>query len=193
MLAGSNYVLVVNIGADVGTNFQVGVKKPSNTSYTILDETTTSPTYAVDGYYNFNIPGQYLDEEGTYVFKITDLSQNPNVDYMVTKEATLAPFNANVPPEICVVTGTLRDITGGLDNYKNVIITARPLHLPLNSNGILVLGQSVFTYADFQGNFSLPLIKNMTALLEIKDAGVRFQATIPDLPTVDFASLIPTE
>lgn len=187
MLVGQNYTLVLDLLTPGLTDVTFEIKKPSGESFveTALEEGDF--TEAGYGYYNILIRKELVDQLGTYVFRISGYE----LEVFEEKECGPVPLSSAVPPDVCVVMGNIRNASALVEAFANVHVTAKPLKLPLEIGGTMMLGKRVLTYTDHSGFFQLPLVKGMVALIEIPDAGVRFQATIPDVDTVRIEDIIP--
>lgn len=191
MIAGSDLSLLVDIGSNIGDGFTVGVKAPSSISFIVLEKEITNPTYSDYGFYNFHIPKEHLLEVGTYAFVVTDTTASNETK--ITKEAMPTPVNTESSVNTCIISGNVRDIAGHYDVDDQVLITAMPLHLPLPGSSSFIAAKKIKTLTDYSGNFSMPILIDTDVIFEIKDAGVRFQATVPDLPSVNLKDLMPSE
>jgi hypothetical protein len=191
MIQGAPYTLVVNLGATgiLDTDVTLNVKKPESLVFEEILLDTSNFQETVDNYYNITIPLEIADQLGTYIFKVEE-SVGPSTQYL-DRECFPQPLSSTPSPGVCVVNGNIRDVTGIAKSYNNTVITAQPLKLPLEVSGSLILGSKVKTYADHDGYFSLPLVIGMTVIIEVPDAGVRFQAVIPDQATVRIEDIIP--
>lgn len=191
MILGAPYTLVVNLGATgiLDTDVTLNVKKPESLVFEEVVLNTTNFKEAIDNYYNITIPLEIADQLGTYIFKV-DETVGPSTQYL-ERECLPQPLSSTPAPGTCVVNGNVRNVTGGMSNYNNTIVTAQPLKLPAEVSGSLILGGKVKTYTDHDGYFSLPLVIGMTVIIEVPDAGVRFQTIIPDEATVRIEDLIP--
>ncbi len=187
MFIGQDYTLVVDLLVDGITDVTFEVKKPLGTSF---DEITLEEGDFVEagyGHYNLIVRKEIIDQLGTFVFRVSGYE----LEIFETRESDPVPLSSAVAPEVCVVMGNIRNASAQVDAFENIAITAKPLRLPLEISGSLTLGKRVVTYTDHSGFFQLPLIKGMTALIEIQDTGVRFQAVIPNVDTVRIEDIIP--
>lgn len=188
MILSQTYTLVADLNNEGLTGISVRVKKPSSLIFESLVLSENMIQEAELGYYNITIPGEVINEIGTYVFIISAYEE----DVVIEKEALPTPPYSVESPDICLVTGNLKDVSGKLNAFQQIQIEARPLTLPALYNGTYVLGQRVTVYSDHNGHFQLPLIKGMTALIEIRDAGIRFQAQIPHQESIRIEDLMPS-
>lgn len=187
MIAGAPYILVIDLGESGLTDVLLRVKKPSSLAFEELTLEEGDFQEAEGGFYNLKIKKEDTLELGTYIFKV----EGYELDVYTQRECLPQPLSSAPAPGVCVVTGNVRNISGVSRAYGNTIVSAQPLKLPANVSGSLILGKKVNTYADHDGFFSLPLIVGMTVLIEMPDAGVRFQTIIPDVDTVRIEDLIP--
>jgi hypothetical protein len=187
MILRQSYILVVDLENEGLSDIVVKVKKPSSLTFETLDLASESIQDAEMGYYNIEIPSEIIDEIGTFVFQILAYE----TEIFTEKEAVPAPPYSTETPDICVVTGNVKDISGNISYFPQISVEARPLRLPALYKGTHILGQRVIVHSDHNGFFQLPLIRGMTALIEIKDAGIRFQASIPHQESIRIEDLMP--
>ena len=187
MIAGAPYDLVVNLEEAGLVDLQLFVKKPKSLSFEEIILESGDFQEAEDGFYNFKIKQEITSETGTYIFRV----EGYELAEYFEREALPQPLSSTPAPGVCVVTGNVRNVSGSMQAYKNSIITAQPIKLPAEVSGSLILGSKVHTYADHEGFFSLPLVIGMTVIIEIPDAGVRFQAIVPDQETIRLEDLQP--
>jgi hypothetical protein len=190
MILGTNYTLVtkLTVSSLLVTDVSVYMKAPSSSTFELLTIAPENFVECARGYYNIVIPKEKILELGTYVFSLEGLLI---VTIEEKRECLPAPIGAIVPPNICIVRGNVLNIAAQSDAIDRVAINARPIALPNNQVGSYILGKDIVAYADYSGAFQLPLIRGMTVIVEIKSAGVRFQAVVPDLDTVRLEDLEP--
>lgn len=187
MFIGSDYTLVVNLFNSGITSIVLEVKKPQSSSWAPITLEAGSFEEADYGYYNILIDKEIVDQLGTFVFRVSGYE----LEVFEERECVPTPLSSAVPPDVCVVMGNIRNASALVEAFENVCISAKPLKLPYEAGGTLMLGKRVLTYTDHSGFFQLPLVKGMEALIEIPDVGVRFQAVIPNTDTVRIEDLIP--
>jgi len=187
MIAYKDYVLVVNLGLPALADIYVAVKKPTSD---VFEDLIIDPLTIIEGEYNYyNIPiyKEHIEEIGTYIFHVYGYS----FDIFVERECLPQPLSSIPAPATCVVTGNVRNITGAAESYKNVQVIAYPLKLPQVAGNNVLTGGRVTTHTDWDGFFSMPLVIGQTVIIEIIAAAVRFQAEIPDQPTVRIEDIMP--
>jgi len=187
MILRQSYILVADLINEGLSDIAVKVKKPTSLSFETLELSEGSIQDAEMGYYNIEIPSDIIDEIGTFVFQILAYE----TEVFIEKESVPAPPYSTETPDVCVITGNVKDISGNVSYFPQIGIEARPLKLPALYKGTHILGQRVLVYSDHNGFFQLPLIRGMTALIEIKDAGIRFQALIPHQESIRIEDLMP--
>lgn len=192
MIKGVDYTLVIKLDQTglVDTDVAVFVKKPSDTTFVAYAITATEWDEVADNYYNIAIPKTLTDENGTYIFKVTVTPGGPT-DFFEQRENEPQPLTSSPAPNVCLVTGNIIDATGTANPFENVDVSAHPLLLPAEISANFVMGRKIFTRTDHSGYFSLPLIQGMTVLIEVKSAGIRFQAVIPSQSTIRIEDLMP--
>jgi len=189
MISHEDYILVVNLGT-TGLTFEdvaLAYKAPSSVSFESIDFEEEDFSEAQFGFYNINVSKDLICETGTYLFKLDGYE----LEIFEEREALPKPLSSSPAPDICIVTGNVRLISGGVDSFENVTVTARPVKLPANYDGTLTLSNRVTARTDFDGFFSIPVIRGAEVRFEIKDAGIRFQAIVPDEDTIRLDELIP--
>ena len=191
MILGKNYTLVTKlvISSLLVTDVFVYMKAPSASTFELLTIAPENFVECAKGYYNIVIPKEKILEEGTYIFSLEGFLLGSPIEEK--RECLPAPIGAVVPPNVCIVRGNVLNIAAQSDAFDRVAINARPISLPDNQVGSYILGKDIVVYADYSGSFQLPLIRGMTVIIEIKSAGVRFQAIVPDLDTVRLEDLEP--
>ncbi len=187
MFIGQDYILVVDLFNTGITDVTFEMKTPLGESFSEIALEEGDFVEAGYGYYNIFVRKELIDQLGTFVFRVSGYE----LDVFEERECNPVPLNSAMAPEVCVVMGNIRNASAQVDAFENVAVVAKPLRLPLEIGGTLTLGKRVVTYTDHSGFFQLPLIKGMLALIEIQDAGVRFQATIPDVDSVRIEDIIP--
>lgn len=187
MIIEQDYTLVVDLINTGITEIVLEGKKPTSTTFSEIILGVDDFAEAEHGFYNIKVPGSFITEYGKYIFRITGYE----LELFETQECNPTPLHSVIPPEVCIVMGNIRNASANVEAFAQVRIEARPLKLPHLVSGTFTLGQIVHTYTDYSGYFQLPLIRGMTALIEIKDVGVRFQAVIPDADTVRIEDLVP--
>jgi hypothetical protein len=189
MLVNEDYTLVIRLDSATldAEDVTVGVKAPNSDFFEQIEVSEDNFEYADYNYYNIVIPKDLICETGTYVFAV----EGYETEYFETRECLPKPYSSSPPADTCIVTGNIRDISGRAQVYENVDVTVYPVKLPLTISSNLTLGQRVIARTDFDGYFSIPVIRGAEVRFEIKKAGVRFQAIIPDEDTIEITELIP--
>lgn len=189
MVVNEDYILVAKLDSQefVAEDIALSVKAPGEDFFEEVEVDEENFEYADYGYYNLTIPKDLIKETGTYIFRV----EAYEMALFFERECLPKPYSSSPPAEVCIVTGNIRDISGRARVFENVLVTVYPTKLPLNICNNLTLGQKVSTRTDFDGFFSLPVVRGAEVRFEIKDAGVRFQAIIPDEDTIRIEDLIP--
>ena len=187
MIAHQDYILVAELFDPGVVDAVLEVKKPNSLTFEPIDPLEHNFAEGAYGFYNFSVPASYLDMTGTYQFRITAYE----LEIFIERECLPLPLSSAPSPDVCVVNGNIRNVSAQVDSFQQVAVLAMPLKLPAISQANLTLGKRVLTYTDHNGFFQLPLIIGMRVLFEIRDTGVRFEATIPDQPTIRIEDLIP--
>lgn len=190
MIAGEDYILTVNL-EQTGLNpedLSLSLVKPSEAEFEPVELESEDISEVGLGYYKFPVPRAQLGETGTYLFRVMGYE----LDKVVERECLPRPLSSVPAPEVCLITGNIRDVSGRMNAFENVEIILRPLKLPAQFSGTFVLGNRSVTRTDFDGFFSIPAVRGATVIVEIKDAGIRFQAVVPDQDTIRIEDLMPS-
>lgn len=189
MIQNTDYYLVVYLGAQGISSVDVALsyKKPSETSFTSYDLDDSNFQEAELGYYNIKVDKAVLDLLGTYLFRV----EAYEIDEVIEKESLPLPLSSNPAPDVCIVTGNIRNISGNAETFSNIAIVVSPRRLPIIADSNLVMGKKITARADYDGFFSIPVIKGATVIFEIEEVGLRFQVVIPEQSTARIEDLIP--
>lgn len=142
------------------------------------------------GMYSIRFSASEMNTTGDFTFTLN----GPAFDNFVYDEFTIEPSLAGfIPqptiPSQCVVSGFVAGSNGLPPSMIKIV--ARPVQLPARHGNMIVTGDVVWTFADAYGNFSLPLIRGSTVLIQIERTGVRAQITVPDAPAANLLDLLP--
>lgn len=187
MIAFEDYVLTVDLGSEGLSDLALHVKRPDSSAFEEIELEEENIKDVGNGFYDFHLLKEDVRETGTYIFQVLGYQ----LEEFVEREALPKPLSSSPSPEVCIVTGNVRNISGQASIDQNTHVTVRPLELPVVSHENLLLGNKHSTVTDFDGFFSLPVVRNSTVIFEIKDAGVRFRTEIPDVDTIRIEELIP--
>lgn len=142
-----------------------------------------------DGFYILKFTATEMDTLGYFFFTLS----GPGFDNFLYDEFTIEPNPATaegfVPPEICVVSGSVRNVGGQVSSQVRVV--ARPVQFPTTYGSNLINADAQWTYINSDGSFQLSLVRGSTVIIEIDRAGIRHQVVIPDAPTADLLDLLP--
>lgn len=105
-------------------------------------------------------------------------------------EVIPTPINTIPDPSLCVISGNVLDIGGNPGGKSNEIIF-RPVSFPKEQDGSLISADSVITFPDVQGNFSVSLIRGQEVTVQVSNTGLRVQFTVPDQETANLVDVIP--
>ncbi len=168
--------------ADVVVKF----RKQGQTSFTTKTLTITDFYELEDGYYVIKWSGSDMSTLGAFFFVISGLAFD-TVETSFSVEP-LPEALVVIPPEVCVVSGNLRD--AGSSPMKDLQITFRVVNYPLQSGTSILSSDKVLARTDSQGNFSAELIRGLTMVVEIERTGIRNQFEVPDAATALLNDLI---
>lgn len=138
------------------------------------------------GYYSLTLPKEDLDKLGALYMKFSGTGFD-----IVEKEFYVEPtplaFLAS--ENTCIVSGNTVDLAGRLLSGKEIVF--RPVDAPNAVGPSLVNFDRVITYTDAMGNFSVSLLRGATAIVDIKEAGLRAQFVVPDQSMALLLDLLP--
>lgn len=138
------------------------------------------------GYYTLTLPNTDIDQLGELFLRFTGVSIDALEKEFFVEPASIAFLATTVG---CIVSGNTLDLTGRLLAGKEVVF--RPVDAPNAVAGSLISFERILTYTDALGNFSVNLLRGATAIVEIKDAGLRQQFDVPDQSTALLLDLLP--
>lgn len=94
-------------------------------------------------------------------------------------------------PAVCLLIGNIRNISGRAPTWEKVEILIRPLLLPQASGTSLLCTQVTHWFSNYNGDFTIPVIRGSKVLIEIPLCGVRFQYDVPvDKDNIDLVDVI---
>lgn len=139
-----------------------------------------------NGYYVLKMRAVDFDTLGMMVILLSGGSFDP-----LEKELTVEPAGVGnlASPSLCIISGNTLDLTGEVLPGKQVVFT--PTGAPTIHGSSVVNYKRIITYTDVLGNFSVSLLREAAAIVEIPEAGLRAQITVPDQPTALLLDLLP--
>lgn len=139
-----------------------------------------------NGYYAIRWSSSYMDTLGAFFFSISGTTFDT-----LNGEISIEPLPQElvvIPPDICMILGNLRDISS--TPMRDMQVTFRAVNYPLQSGTSILSADKVLARTDSLGNFSAPLIRGMTVIVEAERTGIRNQFVVPDAPTALLNDLI---
>ena len=186
------YLSLVDVpAASVGyTDVTVRYKKNGSSGFSVKTMTSADWINLGQGMYTLRFSSNELDTLGNFTFTVA----GPLFDNFIYDEFTIepAPSGAFVPapPMTCVVSGTVKTVGGVAPQQLKVV--ARAANFPATYGDNLVSADTVWTYADSLGNFSMNLVQGATLLIDIERVGIRaVQIRVPFAPTANLIDLMP--
>lgn len=157
---------------------------------TLVTKALTSGTWMDlgGGYYVIQFSAAEMDTVGTFFFKLTSSSFDNFLYDEFDIEPVVAPLPSPIPPGMCIVSGTVKDVGGHIPRDSR--ISARPVDFPIRAGDNLVNSDAVYTYPDSLGNFTLTLMQGATVIVEIERTAIRSQITVPATPTALLLNLL---
>lgn len=89
----------------------------------------------------------------------------------------------------CIVTGNMVDVGAAAAFGQSVVF--RVPSVPVFTQTSMLSANIIRTVTDAFGNFSVKLLRGIRVLVEIEQAGIRYQITVPDQPTAAILDLLP--
>jgi hypothetical protein len=174
-------------------DIQVSIILPHAPYVVIPQEDNITLVEIIDGFYRLEIVQEASLEVGNYIALVVS---NEPVDaafeaLQLPYSVTPKPVGANIPANICIVHGNIKDISGR-DMAGSTPIIFRNVDFPGVQGSSLINANKYETNTDAFGNFSAPLIRGRKVNMEIQAAGLRVQFTVPDLQTASVTDLFPT-
>jgi len=188
---GESVLLLTHLGAPLlgvlYSSVTVKFRRAGESSFTFKTLAAPDWTEIGDGFYALKWSAADLSKQGAFLFVYSGGSfDGPQ---HATFDVDPAPLPFLVPPNVCVVSGSISDL-GGKPSQGNTI-TAHAPFFPVASGSSIISSDVVATVPDFLGNFQLALIQGKTVIVELDRTGARYQIDVPMAPTANFLDLIP--
>jgi hypothetical protein len=160
--------------------------KNGSTTFAARAIITTDWVEVGNGYYVLKMNASDSSQLGMMLFKL-----NGGLFDEYSKELFVepAPIALLVSPQTCIVSGNTLDLTGQVMGGKQVIFA--PTDAPMAYNTSVVNYSRIISYTDALGNFSVKLLRGAAVIVEIPEAGLRAQFTVPDQSTALLLDLLP--
>ena len=161
-------------------------RKQGQTAFTTKALTNANFFAIGDGYYVIKWSSSDMDTLGAFFFTVSGGAIDTHNEHF-----SIEPLPQDlviIPPEICVISGNIRDI--GSSPMREVQVTFRAVNYPLQSGTSVLSSDKVLARTDSQGNFSAELIRGMTVVVEIERTGIKNQFVVPDSATALLNDLI---
>lgn len=139
-----------------------------------------------DGYYVLKLNASDTSQLGMMFFKLNGGSFDEFSRELFVEPAPIALL---VSPETCIVSGNTLDLTGQV--MAGVKVVFLPMDAPMAYNNSVVNYNKIISYTDALGNFSVKLLRGVAIVVEISEAGLRAQFTVPDQSTALLLDLLP--
>jgi hypothetical protein len=173
------------------TDVTVGIKQSGGTAFTPKVLQVSDWIELGNGLYSIKFNSTDTDTVGDFTYVLS----GSDFDNFLYDEFTIEPApTGGVSPAVlqqCVVSGTLANIMALPPTGEPLKIVAYTPQFPAKYQTTIVSGDVAWTFADAYGNFTLPLLRKSTVIVEIKRCGIRAQITIPDAPTANLLDLLP--
>jgi hypothetical protein len=167
--------------ADVTCKF----RKQGQTSLTSKTLTSTSWVEIGLGYYALKWSAVDLNTVGSFLFTLS----GPDFDNFTHAELSVVAPSSVTPPEMCVISGNLRDIGGKVPHNTRIVV--RPAEFPARFGQNVIQADALVTTVDIDGQFELAVVRNSVVIIEIERSGIRSQITIPDQASANILDLLP--
>lgn len=157
---------------------------------TLVTKTLISGTWMDlgGGYYVIQFSAAEMDTVGTFFFTLSSTSFDNFLFDEFEIEPVVAPLPSPIPPGMCVVTGTVKDVGGHIP--VGARISVRPISFPIRAGDNIVNSDLVYSYPDSLGNFTLNIMQGATVIVEIERTAIRAQITVPAVPTALLLDLL---
>lgn len=166
----------------------VKLKKFGQTAFVVKTLTALDWVELGNGYYTLKLSPSDMDTVGSTAVIVSGLAFDPvTLDQFMVDPVPTPVLAAG--PDICVLTGTIKNISGGEPLHTRV--TARPVEFPAKYNMNVIAADIVWTVLDSYGMFSLPLVQGSTVIIEIERAAIKHQIVIPYAPSANLIDLLP--
>lgn len=110
--------------------------------------------------------------------------------YIETMEVIPNPLSNTISPPLCTITGNIMDLGGEPDQSQQ--LRFRIAKYPAALYSAMLSGTPKTTVPDANGSFSVSLVRGAIVIVEIDNAGLKVQFTVPNQETATLLSLIPT-
>lgn len=164
----------------------VKIRKQGDPTFTTKVMNSSNFYSLGNGYYVLAFSGADLSVMGDFFFSISGLAFDT-----INSQFGVGPIPQElviIPPSVCNVMGNLRDLSSS--PMRDMQVTFRAVNYPLQSGLSVITADKVLARTDSQGNFSAPLIRGMTVMVEVERTGLRNQFVVPDAPTALLNDLI---
>jgi hypothetical protein len=169
------------------TGIVVKFCRSGDTGFTVKTLSAADWVEIGNGYYFLNWAPAQMSELGAFLYTVTGVAFNNLVSGSF--EVDPVPLPLLIPPDTCIVTGSIVDIGGNPGKGQNIIF--RPIDYPMSEGNSLVAADPVQTVPDILGNFQVALIQGKTILVQIDRTGINFQIVVPAAPSATLLSLLP--
>jgi hypothetical protein len=169
------------------------IKTQTDTSFVAYP--LTSPTWVElgNGLYSITFTATVTATVGDFTYTLQ--STDEAFDNFLYDEFSIEPPPASqeplLLPQQCIVSGNVASLNALPPNGEPLKIVAYTTQFPAQFATSIIVGDSVWTFADAYGNFSLALVQNAVVIIEIKRAGIRAQITVPQASSANLLDLLP--
>jgi len=187
------FILFDAAGGEITGIIPAGVKlelvKQDEVTLTEKALTTSNFTEIGLGLYAVDLTEADTDILGTLFAIFTPRAASPIFDQRNLEfEVAVKPLTVTASPSTCLVFGNVKDLSGlPSEDVKEVV--AQIVALPNITDGTHLTVDPIKVFTDVDGFFKMNLVRGALVRIEIADAGVRRQFTVPDQDTVDLADL----
>ena len=169
----------------VPMNVSCKIKKAGSATFEVYPLNTGNWKSLGNGYYTIIFDKFSTSNVGTFVFTLLGSGFD---NFAYDEFVIIAKADVSVSTK-CAVSGSVLNLAG---NPANLIkVTARMVAFPATFNGKFLSGDSVFTFLDSEGSFTLSLLRGSTCIVEIPRAGIKSQIVVPDAATANLIDLLP--
>jgi hypothetical protein len=165
----------------------LAIHKPGQSSFSSSTLLTANWRNLGNGIYAITFPSANLDTLGRFTYTLTGAGFDNFIFDSFDVEPVPLALLAQV--DTCIVSGNIIDIGGSFQHRQ--CISARVPTFPAQAGTSLIAADPIKTYPDAFGNFQLVLIQGQTVIVEIENAGIYNQITVPMVSTANLLDLLP--
>lgn len=138
------------------------------------------------GLYILTVPAEIMSVIGFFYFRIEGTGYDLHEEQMRIEPAPLQLVAQN---NKCIITGNLVDLSGEATQGQQVVF--RVTQLPAKISSSMLSSNRIVTTPDALGNFSVAIVQGAKVIVEIQQAGVFAEITVPEQSSAQLIDLLP--